>query len=409
MKEKIITTLKLISVSLTIGLVGGLFGSAFSHSVRIVTELREKYDFILYFMPLAGLVIAFLYRHFAKGTHVTHTVIESAYKGTDISPSLGFNIFVSTVLTHLTGGSAGREGAALQLGGTIGSYIGNTVKSDTDNKKIFILCGMSAVFSSLFGTPITASVFVCELTCRKFFPIKQFCCCMVSSFTAFFTSKLTAVTAERFILSALPDYSIKSIAISVLIGILSSLIAYLFILTLKYSEKLSETLFRNEYLRALTSAVIIIIFIVIFGRDYCGGGSNLIEESLAGKAVPETFLLKILLTSLTVSGGFKGGEIVPTLCIGATFGALAGTIIGFSPELCAACGMISLFSAVTGCPIASFLLSAELLSGKGLIFTAISSVFAFLLTRKINIFDTDTFESKAVRNIFRKAVSKHKK
>ncbi len=403
MDKKYFSQLGLVLISAVIGLIGGLSGAVFSHAISFVTSLREDHGFILYLLPFTGIIIVFLNRHLSGISHGTHAVIEAAKHSGNIPISLGSDIFISTVLTHLSGGSAGREGAALQLGGSFGSYIGKAAKLDTEKRKITVLCGMSAVFSALFGTPLTACVFVCELTATKFIAIKPLFYCLISSFISFFTAKFWGVSPERFTLNSVPDYSPKSILISALVGILCSLVAYLFHICLTYGEKLFEKLFPNAYLRILTAGIIIIIFTLFLGRDYCGGGNNLIEKSLEGHVIPEAFLLKIMLTTVTVSGGYKGGEIVPTLSIGATFGALVGLVTGFSPALCAACGMISLFSALTDCPLASLLLSAELLSGSGFFFTAISAFVAFVPASKINIFNAATFESEAVKNIFRKS------
>lgn len=386
MKNNFLRYVKLFLLLISVGTAGGFVGSMFSHSIALVTSLREKNGWILYLIPLVGLIIAWLYRNFAKNTKGTETVLCAISEGKSVPISLGTNMFTATVLTHLVGGSAGREGAALQIGGSLGSAIGNLIKVDSETGKLMILCGMCSVFSALFGTPLTAAVFVSEISSVGFLRYSSLLPCTVSSIVAFFVARLTGVHPERFSVADIPSFSAKNLLYIVLLAFLCSILAYLFCFTFKIFEHSFEKLFKNEYLRILTVGFIIIVFTFFFGTSYCGGSMWIIEESLIGKIPMEAFLLKLLLTAITVAGGFKGGEIVPTLCIGSSFGCTYGMLIGFSPPLCAACGMIALFSGITNCPLSALLLSFELLSGAGFYYTAIASIIAFVLSRYCGLF-----------------------
>ena len=151
-------------IALLIGGIGGLIGSLFSMGVSFATNFRLAHPWMLYFLPVSGILIVWLYHTFhEEGNRGTNMVIESISSNEHVTPATGPLIFISTILTHIAGGSSGREGAALQLGGSLGNMIGNVIRLDEKDKKIAIMCGMSAVFSALFGTPVAAAIFSLEV------------------------------------------------------------------------------------------------------------------------------------------------------------------------------------------------------------------------------------------------------
>ena len=157
--------LKWVFFAIITGVVVGSFGILFAKSMNFVTELRNKYDFIVFFLPVIGIVIVAMYSFAVKGRkdRGTNAVISAVSSTEDLPFRVAPLIFIATVLTHLGGGSAGREGAALQLGGSIGNFIGKIFRIDENDRKVIIMCGMSAAFSALFGTPLTAAFFAMEV------------------------------------------------------------------------------------------------------------------------------------------------------------------------------------------------------------------------------------------------------
>lgn len=241
-------------------------------------------------------------------------------------------IFVSTVITHLLGGSAGREGAALQLGGSIGCALGRILRLDEKDMHLIILCGMSSVFSALFGTPITAAVFALEVISVGVVYYSGLVPCLVSALVAFWTAMLCGVEPVRFKLAFVPEYAWGT---SMKIAVLASLCALLsiaFCLVMTHAHRAAARAFKNPFVRSAVGGCALIVLTLIFGRDYNGAGMNIVEKAVNGEAENLAFLLKLIFTAVTIGFGFKGGEIVPTFFIGATFGCVCGSLLGLDPD-----------------------------------------------------------------------------
>lgn len=360
------------------GCILGVVGAWFARSIAYVTELRGNHPWILYLLPFIGLLIVFIY-HFEKQGGGTNLVLESVQEGKTIPFRMAPMIFAATVLTHLGGGSAGREGAALQLGGSIAQALGKVFRINEKDGKILIMCGMAAGFSALFGTPLAATVFAIEVVTVGVVHYSALVPCMVSSLTAFEIAKLCGGHAERFAVTGIPEFTLGSALLIGLLALLCALLSILFCKTLHGSEKLFKKYIKNPYVRIFVGGVLVILLTKLLNTtDYLGGGMNIIEEAVAGKVVAAAFLLKLLFTAISLGSGFKGGEIVPTLFVGATFGCLFGQVIGFAPSLCAACGMIALFSAVTNSPLASLVLGFEMFGFEGMPFYLIAISIGYM-------------------------------
>jgi H+/Cl- antiporter ClcA len=198
------------AISVVTGLVCGMAGILFHKSIEVVTEIRDEYPFLIYLLPVAGIIIAAMYTYAKKyGSLNTMRVVSAIKDGKDVPFIMAPLIFVSSCISHLCGASVGREGAALQLGGSIGYKIGTLFKLPKEVKKFMAPVGMSAVFSAVFGTPLTASVFVVEAA--GFPNILILLCTLVSSFAAFFTSLLLGVAPVRFNIPGNNEYTLKFI------------------------------------------------------------------------------------------------------------------------------------------------------------------------------------------------------
>ena len=339
-----------------LGLVAGLFG----RSITEVTAFRQSHGWMLYLLPVAGLVIVALYRLDPYKSD-TNRVLEGIQSGTYVPLRMSPLIIISTVLTHAFGGSAGREGAALQLGGSLGGTIGKWLKLDEYDQKVMIMCGMSAAFSALFGTPLTATIFAMEVVSIGIMEYAALVPCAIASLIAREMADLVGARAEQFPVPASVTLDIKSGALIVLLALLCAAVSILFCEVLHRTERLFKSRMKNPWIRVVVGALLVIVLAKVLGTtDYLGAGMNIVERAIHGEMEPAAFLLKIIFTAITLSCGFKGGEIVPTLFVGATFGCLFGQVTGLSPSLTAACGMAAVFCGVTNSPISSLLLSFEL-------------------------------------------------
>lgn len=379
----ILTFLRWGLIAVIIGLIGGAVGGVFHSSVVEANVFFGKYDKLILLLPVGGLVIVALYKKCNmlqnKGTD---SVIDSIRNDEKVPFSLAPLIFISTVITHLLGGSAGREGAALQLGGSIGSNIGKLFKLDEKDMHMVVMCGMSAVFSALFGTPITAAVFALGVTSVGIMYYSGLVPCLMSSLTAYLVTTLAGIPPTSFSLTYVPNVSVITILQTVLIAVLCAELSIIFCTSMHYTARYMKKWFKNPYLRIFVGGVAIIALTYLAGtRDYNGSGMSVIEGAvIVGYANSWAWVLKIIFTAITIGAGFKGGEIVPTFFIGATFGCVVGNLIEIAPGFGAAVGMIAMFCGVLNCPLASIILSIELFGSEGFILFSIAAGVSYMLS-----------------------------
>ncbi|MBQ5823684.1 MAG: chloride channel protein [Clostridia bacterium] len=388
---KLISYIKIVLLSIVIGAVGGGVGSLFFYSVEFVTELRAENNWLIYLLPAVGVVTASVYKLAGLKGISTNRVLESVRSESSVPARLAPVMFLCTAMTHLCGGSAGREGAALQIGGGIATFFSDRFKVNENTRRTLIQCGMAALFSALFGTPFGAAVFALEVVCIGRIRICAVVPCAVSSATAYFIAHISGVTAERFLCETIPGFSFVLVLKVLLIAVLASLVCMLFCKLLHVSEHYALKWIKNEFLRAFVLGIIIVVISVLLGTsDYNGGGIHVISRIFThGEFRYEAFAIKILLTVLTVAGGYKGGEIIPSLFIGATFGALCGSLIGLDVAFAAALGAVTVFCGVTNCLVASILISIELFGFWGVGYYVVCCIISFVLTNKIGIFIQD--------------------
>ncbi|MBD5099318.1 MAG: chloride channel protein [Clostridiales bacterium] len=380
----------LVLAALT-GLACGLTGAAFSWSVAQVTALRLAHPWLLFCMPLAGLAIVFCYHVCGMANDSgTNQIIASVRGGRRPPVRLAPLIFLGSVLTHLTGGSAGREGAALQIGGSISAGIGRLLRLGERNLNTIIQCGMAGLFSALFGTPLTATVFALEVVNVGHFRYAALFPCLLSALIANAIPQCLGLPSEVYYLPETPELGPVSLLQCGALAILAALVSIVFCLLMHWTGRLYKRYIPNQYLRALAGAALVVTLTLIEGSgDYNGAGGGVIELALGGYVrVPWAFLLKMAFTALTLGAGFRGGEIVPTLFIGSTFGCVVGPLLGLDPAFGAAISMIALFCGVVNCPLASIFLAIELFGGGGLMFFALACALSFLLSGNYSLYSS---------------------
>ena len=380
--HRALVSLKWIIFAIIVGIIVGLCGTAFYFALSLVTVLRTQNTWLIFLLPLGGVGIVAMYRilHNEKDTG-TNLVISAIYSDDELPLRMAPLIFVSTLITHLFGGSAGREGAALQMGGSIGNALGKLFRFDDKDKHVMIMCGMSAAFSALFGTPMAAAILPMEMVSVGVMYYIALVPCVISSLVAHGIAYSFGVSNELFLIHYIPKFTIVSaIEISIL-AILCALVSILFCILLHKSEDLYKRFFSNPYIRVIAGGCIIIVLTLLVGnQDYNGTGINIIAHCINGTVRPEAFLLKMIFTALTLGAGYKGGEIVPSFFTGAAFGCLFGNLLGFSPTLCTAVGMTAVFCGVTNCPITSLLISFELFGYDGMPYFLLATALSYMLS-----------------------------
>ena len=382
------TFLKWGSLGLLMGVLGGLLGAGFHHVLHFVTQLRTTHTWLIFLLPIGGLLTVAIYRLFRQQKNRgTNQIIDAVLKGEEVSPLVAPTIFLATATTHLFGGSAGREGAALQLGGATASFISRLCKLNDKDGKILIMSGMSAVFAGLFGTPLTAAIFCLEFESVGTLFSPALLPCYIAAFTAAKISGLLGVHAETFLLETATAVTLGNVWRFLILAALVSVVGILMGWVVHKAEQLAQHYLPNPWVRIVVGGMVVMGLTLLVGdHRYNGAGMDMARAAVGGKTTWYHFLMKMLFTAITLAAGFKGGEIVPTFCIGATFGCMIGGLLGLDAGLCGALGLIGLFCSATNAPLASIVLSIEMFGGANLHLFALVCVVCFLLSGKSGLY-----------------------
>lgn len=387
--------LKLYILSLLIGILGGLVGAAFSHLLSFVTGLREAAPWLVLLLPIGGVAIVVLYRIFGMEEYgKTNKIIQCLKNKEEIKAIAAPLIFVSTAITHLFGGSAGREGAAIQLGGAGASAVSNVFRLKNDQRTALIMSGMSAVFAGVFGTPLTAAFFILEFrSSRKTFSL-AILPCFIAAIVAKTISSLMGVAEETVHLNHDMPFSFSSLGKVIVLSVALSLLGVAMCFIFDKAEVWAEKVMPNSFLRVVLGAMLIVALTAVVGdMRYNGSGMNMAIAAVEGKADWFDFILKIVFTAITLSAGFKGGEIVPTFCVGATFGCVFGGILGLDVGLSAALGLIGLFCCATNSPLSAMVLGIEMFGLGALPYFIVICIILWLLSVNNGLFENRFFKS----------------
>ena len=355
------------------GLLCGGVATAFYYAFEAVTGLRRANPWLLWLLPLGGVAIVLLYRVCGmEGDRGTNFVLVAVREDRPLRLRTAPLVFAATILTHLCGGSSGREGAILQIGGSISSKIGRWMGLDDKDRRVITMCGMSAAFSALFGTPLTAAMFSMEVTSVGVLYYAAIVPCVLASIVGLWVAQAFHVPPTQFSLAGVPNLSPLTLAQVIGLGVLFALLSIFFCRLMHAAPHLYDRYLPNHLVRAAVGGALVIglTFLVWLWNpgtyDYNGAGEAVLSAAIGGEARPEAFLLKMLFTTITLGAGFKGGEIVPVFFTGATFGCTAAPLLGLHPSFGAGLGMVSVFCGVTNCPLTSLLLSLELFAGDSL-------------------------------------------
>jgi H+/Cl- antiporter ClcA len=374
-------------------IIGGLIGSVstlFLMSLDWVTDTREKNSLIIWLLPLAGLLVVWLYQISGKELQKGNNILIAEYHQpkTLISWMMAPLIFVTTLLTHLFGGSAGREGTAMQMGSSISDQFSFLFKDKALHRKTLIICGISAGFGSIFGTPITGIVFGFEVLILLKIPVISLLPTVLCSYTAFFVSNALQATHTQYDSVFYSQSNPIDIIWFFLAGLLFGGASYLFISMQLFFNDVIKKLNQSPYLIIAVGGLLIAIFVHFMGTQYIGLGIPTITESFDSMLPVYDFLLKILLTTFTLAIGFKGGEVTPLFFIGATLGnALFVFGMPLPLEVLAALGFVAVFAGATNTPIACSVMGIELFGMELGIFFVLTCFLAYLVSGKHSVYE----------------------
>lgn len=378
--------------ALLVGAICGLVGAAFLWSMRACSTAFERSVTHglgnLIFLPGLGLLIVFMYRTTRQRLDAgVNQILEAAQQRGHASLWLAPLIFLSSSLTQVGGGSAGREGAALQLGGCLGLALARLERLTGVRLHVATLSGMAGGFAAVFGAPLSAAVFALEVACVGvlYYP----------ALLATLTSATIAASIPRWLhlewtsypsLSATacgPTMAFKALAL----GLVCGLACQFFCITIRVWARVYARTFSNEYLRALFGALLVALGTWIVGDfSYNGTGQLLVERALSGQAHGYDFILKTLFTAATLAAGFKGGEIVPALAVGATLGCAAAPLWGIEPTFAAALAMTAVFGGATHCPLAALAMGVELFGAANALPFALACAASYVTSGHLGLY-----------------------
>lgn len=395
--------LKWSLLGVLMGGIGGALGAGFHHALHFVTHFRSEHMWIVFLLPAAGLLSVGVYHLFKlRSNRGTNEIIDAVLNGESLNPLIAPAIFLAASITHLFGGSAGREGAALQLGGSVASKLGKLLRLNENECTVLTMAGMSAVFAGLFGTPLTATFFCMEFASVGTVFSPALLPCYLAAFMASRVSASLGVHAEVFLLNETVPFTFtvnwQVLLLAVLVGVLGIAMCYVF----HEAEHIAAKKLPNPWVRIAAGGGIIVVLTLLVGdHRYNGAGMEMALKAVAGEADWYDFLLKMVFTAVTLSAGFKGGEIVPTFCIGATFGCLLGSLVGLEPGIAAALGLVGLFCCVTNSPFASIMLSIEMFGSANMYLFAFVCVIAFVISGNWSLYGSQIIEFSKSRLVRR--------
>ena len=383
----------LIKWTVLAGLVGLLAGSAsafFLVSLEWAAETRETYSWFLFLLPFGGMLVSFLYWKYglnsAKGNNL---LIEQAHGAKESIPfRMAPLVLFGTIVTHLFGGSAGREGTAVQMGGAFSELIGKLFKLDEIDRKIIVICGISSGFGSVFGTPLAGTVFGLEVLALGLIRHEAIFPAFIAAFVGdIVTTTVWGVGHHHYEIGTIPSLSalllLKILFAAILFGLTSTLFSEL----THWLKKQYTKLFPNPMLKSFVGGLVIIGLVYIVGtRKYLGLGIPLIDDAFEGEVSPFTFITKLLFTSLTLGAGYQGGEVTPLFAIGSTLGSSLGDILQVSIPFLAALGFIGVFCGATNTPIACFIMGIELFGSEASLYVFLVCMISYLFSGHTGIY-----------------------
>jgi H+/Cl- antiporter ClcA len=382
-------------------MTAGLVGSAtawFLIALDFVTIWRTDHIWMVNFLPLIGLGIGFAYHYFGadakKGNDLileTHQAAETiSTTNSSIKPIpliMAPLIFISTLLTHVAGGSAGREGTAVQMGGAIADQFTSIFKLTTAERKTILIMGVSAGFAAVFGTPWAAAIFALEIMSFKKIKFENIIPSFLAAFGAHYICLAWQVKHTVYSIDIIPSITVSTISWTMLAGIIFGVTAFVFI----QSNKLLEGLFSKikfAPMRPFIGGIIIALFIVVANSTkFIGLGIPSITDAFNMHAGNFDFAIKLLLTSLTLSAGFKGGEVTPLFFIGATLGNVLIWFIPLPMALLAGMGFVAVFAGATHCVLASIIMGMELFGIQAGMYVGLASLLAYFASGMNGIYN----------------------
>lgn len=376
-----------IIMAIPIGIVVGYYNIILTTANRY----RKSHEYLIYFLPIAGLMITFMYlkseRNAYSGENLLKSEVQSAVK--DIPFYMTFVVFLGSLVTTFFGGSAGKEGSAVAMGGTLGDFLARKFNLSNEDQRTLVLCGVGSAFGVIYDVPFAGAILGMELVLKGKFHYQA----LIPAFlTTVFSNEIAAAignTKVNYPILMLDDLSFMILIKLVLLGIIFGVGGSIFNLVLDNSSKIYGIITKNPYLKAILGGVLTIVLFWIVGDNYNGLGQTFIRDAFDKPATLMDSVWKIIFTAIALGSVFQGGRGNPTFFVGAALGSAVAKYIGFPLESCTALGMIGVFCGATSLPITSIAMSLEYFGGDEMVAIMIVMTISYIISGFYDILTKD--------------------
>ncbi len=393
--------IKWLILSTIIGIIVGIGVTVFLKLLHISINLTSKFEYYYLLLPFALFITALIIEKItpeAKG-HGTEKVIESIHKRNGkINPLVVPIKLIGTIITLSAGGSAGKEGPSAQIGAGLASIFADIFKLDDRDRKKLVICGISAGFASVFGTPIAGAIFGIEVLIVGNMFYEALLPSFIAGIVSFQVSSKLGISYSYHPLSFNYSFNELHFAEAIIAGIFLGLVSIIFIETLNFFEDIYKKLKIWNPVKGLIGGSILVLLTLIFSKNFLGLGIDTIERALNGERIAwYFFLVKIIFTIITLSFGGSGGIITPIFFIGSTAGNFLANFLHFDRATLSAIGMINLLASVTNTPIASSIMFIELFGKNNAYYAIISCIIAFIINGERSVYPSQVIQIRKRR------------
>ena len=392
---------KLIISTFIVSIIMGIISAIFLKSLELVTTLRDSFPYLIFLIPIVGVLTAYTYSKYGKvSNRGNNLIIESVQKEVKVPFRMAILTFIFTVLTHLSGGSAGREGTAVQIGGALTNKIGDIFKLEHKEKRILVMAGISSAFGSVFGTPLAGTFFGMEVCFIGKLSYEAMIYCFIGSYAANFVTESIGINHVGHIIKSVPNISLYTLLIVIISSILFGIFGRLFAKGIHLVKGFYGKNIKNNINRAIISSSVVLLVIIIFKLyEFEGLSTWLIDSGFSGDVNMLDPIKKLILTVLTLGAGFQGGEVTPLFNIGASLGGAIGNLTNIEPSLLAAIGMICVFGSATNTPITTIMLGINLFGSEAVPYYIIGAFISYYVIGHNGIYGAQIINTPKLKKL----------